>query len=71
MTLPVEDAHIALAHELWHVLANSGEHVELDGNLMRSRTTGDNETLTGAQCAAARGNALGSGLGTLVDRGAG
>ncbi len=66
MTLPLRDEAIALAHELWHVLANSGEHVELAGNLMSSRTTGDNEDLTAEQCAVARDAALWAGLASAV-----
>ena len=57
LTLPLADsgdAGLALAHELWHVLANSGEHVEAPGNLMLARTTGDNRHLTPAQCERAR-----------------
>lgn len=44
----------ALAHELFHVIANSGEHVEVTGNLMQSRTLPDNLHLTAAQCRQAR-----------------
>lgn len=50
LTLAIRDEGIALAHELFHVLANDGSHVDLPGNLMLARTTGDNRTLTKAQC---------------------
>ena len=36
-TLALEDDGIALAHELWHVLANSGEHVEAAGDRKSTR----------------------------------
>ena len=51
------DAGLALAHELWHVLANAGDHSEAPGNLMLARTTGDNRHLEPAQCERARAGA--------------
>ena len=39
-----------LAHELYHVLADSGAHVPEAGNLMSSRTDALNTTLTDWQC---------------------
>ncbi len=50
LTLALQDRGIALAHELFHVLANSGEHSDEEANLMLRRTTGDNRNLTPAQC---------------------
>lgn len=50
VTRAARDVDIALAHELVHVLANSGAHVELSGNLMRDETTPHNTRLTAAQC---------------------
>lgn len=50
LTLALQDRGIALAHELFHVLANSGDHSDEEANLMLRRTTGDNRDLTPAQC---------------------
>ncbi len=50
VTRAARDVNIALAHELVHVLANSGAHVEQPGNLMRDETAPDNTRLTAAQC---------------------
>ncbi|MGQ7843633.1 S8/S53 family peptidase [Granulosicoccus sp. 3-233] len=50
LTLALQDRGIALAHELFHVLANSGDHSTVDGNLMLRRTTGSNRQLSPAQC---------------------
>lgn len=50
LTLALEDRGIALAHELFHVLVNNGEHSETEGNLMLARTTGHNRELTSGQC---------------------
>ena len=41
---------VALAHELVHVLTNSGEHSTLPGNLMRDETALDHTRLTTEQC---------------------
>ena len=40
LMLDVDDPGIALAHEIYHVLANSGDHVEGSANLMQARTSG-------------------------------
>jgi len=45
------DPGIALAHELAHVLMDSGEHDNTPGNLMAEDTTPHNTRLTAAQCA--------------------
>jgi hypothetical protein len=62
ITLTARDPGIALAHELAHVLMDSGEHSEVPGNLMRDQTTPKNTALTGAQCARLRDTATGNGL---------
>jgi len=58
----IKDEGIALAHELFHVLANSGAHVDEPGNLMQAMTQGDNTRLSASQCKQARENALLHGL---------
>ncbi len=50
----IEDEGLALAHELFHVISNNGEHVEGTGNLMQSRTNKNSQTLTEQQCKKAR-----------------
>jgi hypothetical protein len=62
LMLDVEDTGIALAHELYHVISNSGEHVEGAGNLMQSRTDVDNLALTTQQCQRALVNGLANQL---------
>lgn len=42
---------VGLAHELAHVLMNSGQHTDDPGNLMYERTSEDNRMLTAEQCA--------------------
>lgn len=54
MIAPVRDAGVALAHELAHVLMNSGEHSDEPGNLMQEATTPGNDRLSPAQCAQMR-----------------
>ena len=44
------DPGIVIAHELAHVLADSGEHSKEDGNLMREETAPGGTRLTPAQC---------------------
>jgi hypothetical protein len=44
------DLGITIAHELFHVLANDGEHTADPVNLMSSETLGDNTLLTAEQC---------------------
>ena len=48
------DLAIALAHELVHVLSDSGEHSDAPGNLMRPETAPDNVALDEAQCSRLR-----------------
>lgn len=62
VTRATRDADIALAHELTHVLANSGEHVELPGNLMRDETAAENTRLTAGQCDQLRKTGTKNGL---------
>jgi hypothetical protein len=50
VTRGTRDVGIAIAHELVHVLANSGDHVDVADNLMRDETSTDNIELTPAQC---------------------
>lgn len=56
------DPAIVLAHELAHVLMDSGEHSEEPGNLMRDETTPANTLLSAAQCARMKAAALANGL---------
>jgi hypothetical protein len=51
MTAGIRDLPLALAHELAHVLADSGGHSTEEGNLMRDETAPGNTRLTPAQCA--------------------
>ncbi|MFK7860247.1 MAG: S8 family serine peptidase [Granulosicoccus sp.] len=62
LTLALQDRAIALAHELFHVLINSGDHSTADGSLMLARTTGSNTRLTKEECTQARERALDMGL---------
>jgi hypothetical protein len=50
----VEDEGLALAHELFHIISNSGEHVEGSGNLMQAQTDIKSQALTEDQCRDAR-----------------
>lgn len=52
-----QDTGIALAHELFHVLSNSGEHIQVSDNLMQTRTSPGNTVLDPLQCSAAINNA--------------
>jgi hypothetical protein len=56
------DLDIVLAHELAHVLMDSGEHSEDLGNLMREDTAPQNTHLTQAQCTRLRETASSNGL---------
>jgi len=62
ITAAARDAGVALAHELAHVLMDSGEHSEAPGNLMRDQTSPRNTALTAAQCARLRDTASANGL---------
>ncbi len=50
VTRAAPDLPVVLAHELAHVLANSGAHVDLPGNLMRDESDPAHTQLTGRQC---------------------
>ncbi len=52
VTEAIRDPGIALAHELSHILMDSGQHVELAHNLMRAETAPVNTELTAEQCEA-------------------
>ena len=54
VTRGTRDLPVAIAHELAHVLMDSGEHVEEPGNLMRDETAPGNTRLSPAQCARMR-----------------
>jgi hypothetical protein len=56
------DLHLAVAHELVHVLSDSGEHSDVPGNLMQPRTGSTNNQLTKAQCERLRVVAAANGL---------
>jgi len=56
------DLEIAIAHELAHVLMDSGEHSEEPGNLMRDETAPENTRLSAAQCARLRDTGFANGL---------
>ena len=56
------DLDVVLAHELAHVLMDSGEHSQEPGNLMREETTPGNTRLSAAQCARLRDTATANGL---------
>lgn len=58
----VDDAGIALAHELYHVLANSGAHVTGRANLMQPDTRPQSTALTAAQCRLAQDAGVANGL---------
>lgn len=58
----------ALAHELVHLLSDSGTHSEEPGNLMRSETSPRNTRLTDEQCELLRSQAQANGLLVKVQR---
>ena len=62
MTAATRNAGTALAHELAHVLMDSGEHSDEPGNLMRDETTAGSTTLSAAQCARLRETGSAHGL---------
>ena len=51
LTHGVREPGVALAHELAHVLMDSGEHSQQPGNLMRTETAPANIHLDPMQCA--------------------
>ena len=58
LVLGVDDPGVALAHELFHVLANDGSHTEASGNLMQGETRPDGTNLSASQCLQATGTGL-------------
>ncbi len=62
ITRGTRDLGIALAHELAHVLMDSGEHSGEPGNLMREDTAPGNTRLSDAQCAQLRSTGSANGL---------
>lgn len=62
VTRAAADVGIALAHELVHVLSDSGAHVDSPGNLMRDETAPANTRLTDGQCARLRDIGAQNGL---------
>ncbi len=60
--LDAPDLGIVLAHELVHVLMDSGEHVDEAGNLMRGETAPENTRLDAGQCTRLRDTATANGL---------
>jgi hypothetical protein len=62
MTAATRDAGIALAHELAHVLMDSGEHSDEPGNLMRDETSRTKTALSVTQCTRMRETAHANGL---------
>ena len=62
ITRGTRDLGIALAHELAHVLMDSGEHSDEPGNLMRDETAPGNVDLTALQCARLRETGAENGL---------
>lgn len=62
VALGTRDLGIALAHELAHVLMDSGEHSEEAGNLMREDTAPQNTSLSSVQCSRLLATASANGL---------
>jgi hypothetical protein len=62
VTRGTRDLGIALAHELAHVVMDSGEHSAAPGNLMREDTRPENTNLTDAQCARLMATGLANNL---------
>lgn len=56
------DLDVVLAHEIAHVLMDSGEHSQEPGNLMRDETTPANIRLSDAQCLRLRETGSANGL---------
>jgi hypothetical protein len=50
ITAAIEDIDIGLTHELYHAVADSGQHDVDPMNLMHERTSGDNTILRASQC---------------------
>lgn len=61
-TEATRDPGIALAHELAHILMDSGRHVDAAGNLMRAETASSNTALTPEQCRTIKARGTDNGL---------
>ena len=62
ITAGIRDLPVALAHELVHVLTDSGVHADAPGNLMREETAAASTRLSTAQCTAMRESGVARGL---------
>ena len=62
ITAGARDTGHALAHELAHVLMDSGEHSDEPGNLMHDQTSGANTKLSVTQCTQMKETARKNGL---------
>jgi hypothetical protein len=62
ITAGTRDLPNVIAHELSHVLADSGQHSELSNNLMREESAPDSTVLTDAQCRRITENGAANGL---------
>ncbi len=62
VTEEIRDSGVGLAHELAHILMDSGKHVEWPRNLMRAETSPENVELTPEQCAQLVRRGLENGL---------
>jgi hypothetical protein len=62
ITAGARDLPLVLAHELVHVLTDSGAHAAAPGNLMREDTAATNTILTAAQCSALQQAGMTHGL---------
>lgn len=62
VTRGTRDLGIALAHEIAHILMDSGGHSDEPGNLMRDETEPANTLLSAAQCARLREHGSTNGL---------
>lgn len=62
VTRATRDPGIAIAHELAHVLMDSGDHSEEANNLMRDETSPGNVRLSATQCARIRDSGSETGL---------
>jgi hypothetical protein len=62
ITRSTRDLGVALAHELAHVLMDSGEHSIEPGNLMNAETAPENTRLSRSQCERLNSNSRSNGL---------
>ncbi|MBA3775773.1 MAG: hypothetical protein H0X11_04940 [Betaproteobacteria bacterium] len=62
ITAATRDLPIALAHELVHVLTDSGAHSDAADNLMREETAASNTQLTTEQCVSVLRTGVANGL---------